>query len=94
MLLRFGGDFRIVRFAVPRHRLLALRTIDVDELDDSEEWMRRHSLLWTDDPADHGARYVRRRTSVPRGNETAVEHFFSITVVRRLCYWRGLARVD
>ena len=54
MLLRFGGDFRILRFAVPRRRLLALRTIDVDQLDDPEAWMRRHSLLWTDAPADHG----------------------------------------
>ncbi len=94
MLLRFGADFRILRFAVPRGRLLALRTIDVDELDDPETWMRRHSLLWTDDPADHGAQYVRRRTSVPRGSGTAVEHFFSATVVRRLWYWMGMARAD
>jgi len=89
MLSRLAPDLRILRFAIMRRRLDALHTIDVDALDHAEEWMRQHSLLWTDTPAIHGAHYIRRRTSVPRENETAVEYYFSATVFRRLYFWRG-----
>jgi hypothetical protein len=94
MLSRRTADLRILRFAVSRSRLRSLRTINVDELEDPEAWMRRHSSLWTDAPARHGAQYVRRRTAVRRGDETAVEHYFAASVFRFLCFCRGSARAD
>jgi hypothetical protein len=83
-----------MRFGVSRRRLRSLRTVDVDALENPEAWMRRHSLLWTDAPLDPGAHYIRRRTAVRRGNETAVEHFFSAAVFRFLCFCRRSARAE
>lgn len=93
-LSRRTPDLRILRFAVSRHRLRCLRTIDVDALEDPEAWMKRHSLLWTDAPLNHGVQYIQRGTSVRRGDGTAVEHFFSASVFRFLCFCRGSARAD
>jgi hypothetical protein len=94
MLLRRTPDLRILRFAVSRSRLRSLHTINVDELEDPEAWMRRHSSLWTDAPVRHGAQYVRRHTTVRRGDETAVEHYFAASAFRFLCFCRGPARAD
>jgi hypothetical protein len=79
---------------VLRRRFQSMRTIDVDAQPDPDAWMRRHSLLGTATPLPHGAEHVRRHTAVPRGQGTAVEHYFAHSVFGNLFFFRGYLRGD
>ena len=56
--------------------------------------MRQHSLLGTGPPLPHGVQYIRRHTAVPRGEDTAVEHYFARSVFPGLFFFRGHVRAD
>jgi hypothetical protein len=93
-MLRLCPEVRILRFAVLRRCLKKLHTIDVGAMDDPDAWMDKYSLLGRGPVQDHGAMYIRRPTAVPRGRESAIEHFFSTLVFRSLCFCRGTARAQ
>jgi hypothetical protein len=94
LLLPQVPNLRILRFVVLRGCLQAMTTLDVDALPDPDEWMRRHSLLGTDTPLPHGAEYIRRHTGMPRGEDTAVEHYFARSVAPSLFFLRGYVRAE
>jgi hypothetical protein len=94
MLLPQVPDLRILRFAVLRRRLRSIAGIDVDAQPDPDGWMERHSRLGTGTPLPHGAQYIRRHTAVPRGEDTAVEHYFARSVFPSLFFVRGHVRAD
>lgn len=86
---------RILQFVVPRRVLRRLTTMDVDRQPHPDQWMYRHSRLGGNPhPEDHGAQYVRRATSIDRGTEAAVEHYFSHTVFPYLCFCEEPVRVN
>jgi len=64
------GGLQILKFSIKESRLLKLRTIMVDALENPEGWMQKYSKLWGGTP-NHGADYVVRGTAM--GNE----HYFS-----------------
>jgi hypothetical protein len=94
MLQRQVPDLGILRFMILRRRRQALVRIDVDTQPDPDVWMRTYSLLGTPTPLPHGAQYIRRHTGVPRGTDTAVEHYFAASVFSSLIFFRGNVRVD
>jgi len=94
MLLPQVPGLRILRFVVLRCRLQSIATIDVDAQPDPDAWMRQYSLLGTDTPRPHGAQHIRRHTGVPRGEDTAVEHYFGRSVFPSLLFLRGCVRAD
>jgi len=88
MLLHQMPHLRILRFMVLGRRLQSLPTIDVDAQPDPDVWMRQYSLLGTARPLPHGAKYIRRHTGLPRGDDTAVEHYFARSVLPHLLFFR------
>ncbi len=89
LLLPRVPDLRILRFLVLHCHMHSMVCIDVDAEPDPEVWMQQHSLLWTDTPLPHGAQYIRRHTGIPRGDDTAIEHYFARSVFPSLFFLRG-----
>jgi hypothetical protein len=94
ILLPQVPDVRILRFMVLRRRFQSLTRIDVNLQPDPDAWMNQYSLLGTGPLLPHGAQYIRRHTGVPRGNDTAVEHYFSSSVFRSFSFFEGNVRAN
>jgi hypothetical protein len=80
------SDLKVVRFRVRRRRLEQFRQLDVDELADPGQWLRRHSLLWGLPGEPHGFQYIRRGVGFREEGPPAIEHYLHSSVFKYLWF--------